>query len=206
MPNLSTGFNMVSMQALKSKFFFIANDLAVDFTNTSIVDHGEEIDLLENTEDLVNWAGEAGFIIKSETSSTDMATTKELRNAIRELLIAKLDDTPTPSKPLNILNIWLPKGLIEQRLDETEGQFVLSPSHNELSVEMLLGRIAHSAALLLSSTNITKLKRCANSKCVMKFVDISRSGKRRWCSMTACGNRAKAATHYLNSKQSSQTS
>jgi predicted RNA-binding Zn ribbon-like protein len=29
----------------------------------------------------------------------------------------------------------------------------------------------------------------------MYFLDVSKNRKRRWCSMSICGNRAKAATH-----------
>jgi hypothetical protein len=33
------------------------------------------------------------------------------------------------------------------------------------------------------------------------FVDASKNGTRRWCDMTAFGNRAKARRHYLKSRQ-----
>ena len=36
---------------------------------------------------------------------------------------------------------------------------------------------------------------CANPDCVLWFLDTSRPGTRRWCSMAACGNRDKAIRH-----------
>lgn len=191
---------MVSMSTDQSKFFFIANNLAIDFMNTDIVDRGQAIDLLDAPSSLVNWASSAGIGLQDKVTTANMSLAKELRGAIKTLVASKLDGNKTPDTSLNTVNAWLPKGSIEQHLKEEKGNFTLTPLHEKLTVEMLLGRIATDAAVLLSSFNHVKLKRCANSKCVLMFVDISRSGKRRWCSMDVCGNRAKAANHYLNIK------
>jgi CGNR zinc finger len=37
---------------------------------------------------------------------------------------------------------------------------------------------------------------CANGDCVLWFLDTTRSGTRRWCSMAGCGNRLEARRHY----------
>jgi predicted RNA-binding Zn ribbon-like protein len=41
-----------------------------------------------------------------------------------------------------------------------------------------------------------RIRRCAHPDCVLWFLDTSRNGTRRWCSMAGCGNRAKAQRHY----------
>jgi predicted RNA-binding Zn ribbon-like protein len=38
-----------------------------------------------------------------------------------------------------------------------------------------------------------RIRGCANPECVLWFYDVSKNGRRRWCSMEGCGNRAKAA-------------
>ena len=48
---------------------------------------------------------------------------------------------------------------------------------------------------------LDKVRRCANPECGWLFLDDSRAGKRRWCSMSACGNRAKARRHYHKSRE-----
>jgi predicted RNA-binding Zn ribbon-like protein len=40
-----------------------------------------------------------------------------------------------------------------------------------------------------------RVRGCANPDCVLWFLDVSRPGTRRWCSMAGCGNRDKAARH-----------
>jgi predicted RNA-binding Zn ribbon-like protein len=42
-----------------------------------------------------------------------------------------------------------------------------------------------------------RLRQCANAKCRWLFVDDSKGGSRRWCSMSTCGNRAKVQRHAL---------
>jgi predicted RNA-binding Zn ribbon-like protein len=41
---------------------------------------------------------------------------------------------------------------------------------------------------------------CANDGCRWVFHDESRAGRRRWCDMSSCGNRAKAARHRARKK------
>lgn len=40
-----------------------------------------------------------------------------------------------------------------------------------------------------------RVRECANPACTLWFLDVSRPGTRRWCSMSACGNRDKALRH-----------
>jgi sugar lactone lactonase YvrE len=40
-----------------------------------------------------------------------------------------------------------------------------------------------------------RIRVCASDDCSLLFVDASRPGQRRWCSMNTCGRRAKMATY-----------
>jgi predicted RNA-binding Zn ribbon-like protein len=64
----------------------------------------------------------------------------------------------------------------------------------------LLAPVLWSAGDLLAGERLNRVRRCANEKCLWLFVDDSKSGTRRWCSMSACGNRAKAHRHYVRHK------
>ncbi|NEE48667.1 CGNR zinc finger domain-containing protein, partial [Streptomyces sp. SID8455] len=39
------------------------------------------------------------------------------------------------------------------------------------------------------------IRTCGADDCRLLFVDTSRPGKRRWCSMERCGNRHKVRAH-----------
>jgi len=59
----------------------------------------------------------------------------------------------------------------------------------------VLAPIARAAADLVIATDPARVRRCASHPCSRWFVDTSKGGRRRWCSMATCGNRAKAAKH-----------
>jgi predicted RNA-binding Zn ribbon-like protein len=41
------------------------------------------------------------------------------------------------------------------------------------------------------------VRRCADPRCGRVFQDETKNGRRRWCDMATCGNRAKAARHRM---------
>ncbi|MCD0505490.1 CGNR zinc finger domain-containing protein [Bordetella petrii] len=55
-------------------------------------------------------------------------------------------------------------------------------------------RLALSAQDLVAHAPLHRLREC--EACSWLFLDTSRGGRRRWCSMATCGNRAKAPRHY----------
>ena len=65
----------------------------------------------------------------------------------------------------------------------------------------LLIPVVESAADALVSGELLRVRRCADARCARVFYDASRNGKRRWCEMATCGNRAKAARHRQKVRQ-----
>jgi predicted RNA-binding Zn ribbon-like protein len=64
----------------------------------------------------------------------------------------------------------------------------------EDGLDWLLAAIARSAAELVAEGPKAPLRICANPQCGLFFYDKSRTHRRRWCSMSTCGNRSKVAT------------
>ncbi|MFB9410697.1 CGNR zinc finger domain-containing protein [Dactylosporangium matsuzakiense] len=54
-----------------------------------------------------------------------------------------------------------------------------------------LALVARDALELVTSPAVTRIRACADPSCNALFLDLSRPGRRRWCSMDSCGNRAK---------------
>lgn len=59
----------------------------------------------------------------------------------------------------------------------------------------VLAPIARAAADLIVTGDPARIRRCDSEACSRWFLDTSKGGRRKWCSMTTCGNRAKAAAH-----------
>jgi predicted RNA-binding Zn ribbon-like protein len=58
-----------------------------------------------------------------------------------------------------------------------------------------LSGIAEAAARLVSTAEPARIRPCASESCGAWFVDTSKGGRRKWCSMAGCGNREKASVH-----------
>ncbi|MBD2871927.1 CGNR zinc finger domain-containing protein [Paenibacillus sp. IB182493] len=63
--------------------------------------------------------------------------------------------------------------------------------------------VLHSLVETLAQYPPERIRKCEHDSCILHFVDTSKSGKRRWCSMDLCGNRQKAADFYARKKERS---
>ncbi|MGO3344576.1 MAG: CGNR zinc finger domain-containing protein [Marinomonas sp.] len=191
---------MVSMTDDKKTFIHVGNNLAVDFINTQYVNQGELVDQLSSLDALYQWATEMGVLLEDDNGTTSMEDVWQLRHSVKTLLAAYIEEQALPKEALNVINRQLKNAPLQQQLLAVAHEFALQPLHATLSIEQLLGKIAYEVASLLTSNHSRQIKRCSNEKCVLMFVDTSRSKKRRWCSMDSCGNRAKAANYYQTQK------
>jgi predicted RNA-binding Zn ribbon-like protein len=77
----------------------------------------------------------------------------------------------------------------------------LSHRHEGDPIEGALARLVESLAREVSQGHPERLRICANEACRWVFNDSSRSGRRKWCEMSTCGNRAKVARHRERRRQ-----
>lgn len=59
----------------------------------------------------------------------------------------------------------------------------------------LLSTVARDAVDLLTGDFAHRIRMCAGERCYLLYVDTSRPGRRRWCSMEHCGNQHKVRAH-----------
>jgi predicted RNA-binding Zn ribbon-like protein len=58
--------------------------------------------------------------------------------------------------------------------------------------EAVLAPVLWSAARLLTSPDVERIRTCGGPDCGWIYVDRSRNGLRRWCQMRTCGTREKS--------------
>jgi predicted RNA-binding Zn ribbon-like protein len=143
-------------------------------------------DLLAVPQDLSRWLKASG-LAQSATPATqdDLKTARNLREAIYALVLARAQDAPLPAAPRAQLNRLAGGPGATVRLDSNGALRLQGPVH------AFLATIAQDALRLLAAPG--RLRQCEAQMCSRLFIDLSRGGDRRWCSMTACGNRAKVA-------------
>ena len=62
-------------------------------------------------------------------------------------------------------------------------------------IDDALARLSEALVTELTAGDPERIRICDNDTCRWVFYDTSRTGRRRWCDMATCGNRAKAARH-----------
>jgi predicted RNA-binding Zn ribbon-like protein len=74
-----------------------------------------------------------------------------------------------------------------------DGNFQIEFIAREGGLDWLLAAVARSGAEIIADGPGARLRLCANPHCGLFFCDKSRTHRRRWCSMSVCGNRSKVA-------------
>jgi predicted RNA-binding Zn ribbon-like protein len=67
-------------------------------------------------------------------------------------------------------------------------------------LDSVLWAVARSAAELLTSDDLGRVRVCASETCAWLFLDKTKNHRRRWCDMRTCGNRDKARRYYARQK------
>jgi predicted RNA-binding Zn ribbon-like protein len=188
--------------------------LAIDFINTAYLrpdaadPYGYQIvdESLLSLADLANWAEESGVLgeplinalrtAPEEISADTLTSLKTLRESLRRVFRDHIGSGPNAPEMLADVNQQLLPGLCGTVLIATEHGFVPDriasgkPSLEE-AINHLTWAIALSVEnLLTDSAELALIKECPGDDCGYLFRDSSR-GRRRWCSMATCGNRAK---------------
>ncbi|MEV8315501.1 CGNR zinc finger domain-containing protein [Streptomyces sp. NPDC059900] len=167
--------------------------LSLDLLNTVWMHEGVRQDLLTDTGGLGVWLAANGL---GTRFTADGATLEHVLRA-REALASVVD---SPGDPAGIARVdaVLSHGRIRATLTG-EG-----PGEEPEFADPAWGAawLAARDYLSLLAAAPDRIRGCAHESCVLHFFDTSRNGTRRWCSMAACGNRAKASRHYARSRES----
>lgn len=187
----------------------------LDFVNTA-GDHlsDQPGEWLLTYRDLLSWAQRAGVLADSEAVRLEqqagerpeaaeeaLAGAVAMREVIYRLFLSAIrQQAPDPSD-LAAFNRALagapPRSGVIHREGAYQWQFAAAGAAN---LDEVLWRLLWGAADLLTSDRLAQVKLCAGDDCGWLFLDASRNQSRRWCSMSDCGNRAKAKRYYRRHK------
>lgn len=159
--------------------------LPLDLLNTVWVDDAGTHDLLADRREARRWLDGHGF-----TAAPDTPAALRVLRGSREQLRALLRDR-TADEPREAVNTLLRRGSTRTVLD-AQGR-----PQSEACVAPTWEVPWRCAAVLVTllGTHGSRIRPCGNPECVLWFLDVSRPGSRRWCSMAGCGNHAKAVRH-----------
>lgn len=191
-----------------------SDTLAIDFANTCYWRGSKTpTETLTTPPDLLDWVATTALVppltvarVRTTWTAQPGEAADGLAQAIawreamaRALAAAAAGEAPAPAD-VALLNEGLARAPARQRLRQSaEGRgWEVAPMPP--TVAALLAPVLWSAGDLLAGPRLAAVRTCANPACRFLFLDDSQTGNRRWCSMAACGNRAKAHRHYLRRK------
>jgi predicted RNA-binding Zn ribbon-like protein len=122
-------------------------------------------------------------------SPDDVPDVRRLREWLRAACRAHAGADLPPTHAAE-LNGWLAAAPLVLRV-ETTGAAALRPAPGLTPFADLVARIAVAIAAGEADGSWQRLKACAAEDCQWAYYDHSPAGRRRWCSMQACGAREK---------------
>jgi predicted RNA-binding Zn ribbon-like protein len=194
--------------------------VCLDFVNTvgwRLTDHPSEY--LRSYEDLLDWGRHAGLLALEETeghfrqATVDPEGAREtlsralaLREAIHRTISAAIAGEFQDESDLSALNHELSTALSYLRVTPAGGAYSWrwerSGDDGGARLDSPLWPVAQSAAELLTSEKLGRVKLCAGEGCGWVFVDESRNTSRRWCDSRDCGNRERVRRHLARKRAS----
>ncbi|MEC3981460.1 CGNR zinc finger domain-containing protein [Amycolatopsis sp. H20-H5] len=163
-------------------------NVALDLVCTVGHRRTDVLEFLATPADLVRWVAGTGLVGRPvAVDAAGLAGAVRLRETVYRLGIAAIDGAgyrPADRQALNELAVREP---VEVRLAE-DGSVRRSGG-----LDAVLADVARAAVELLGGPAARTIRECDAPECTRLYVDNSRRGSRRWCDMSSCGNRAKAA-------------
>jgi predicted RNA-binding Zn ribbon-like protein len=210
----------VSSIRREGRFKLRGGDVSLDFVNTlgwRLTGYPREY--LRSYEDLLDWGRQAGLLALEETEDLSREATLDpegaretlsralaLREAIHRLISAHIAGESQDENDLSALNRELSIALSHLRVMPADGAYSWdwdrSGDEGKTPLDSPLWRVAQSAAQLLTSEKLGRVKLCAGEGCGWVFLDESRNSSRRWCDSRDCGNRERVRRHLARKRAS----
>lgn len=175
-------------------------------------------DKLADYSDLVQWSRHSGIVTATEAERLIQAGKRNARAAkdvfdraiaLREALYRILKAIMTSRRPqmvdMGIVNDELLGARTHEKLTHEANGFTWEWVGSEPALDRMLWSIAQSAAELLTTGDLSRLRECCGEECGWVFEDTSRNRSRQWCDMQNCGNLAKVRRYRTRLRSGNKT-
>ena len=192
---------------------FLGGHPALDFLNTAFSPNDVEMEAIGDGRALLDWLVGAELLERAEADALlsrsgakamDVAAVKarKLREQMRTWLQRwRVAPDRAYRTEIAVLNEVIAEGVWRHRLVAgAHGPQVVEQLEIK-AVDALLPLLAWQIALLVTQEQASLIKQCAGSDCTLWFLDRTKAHRRRFCSATACGNRAKVAAFRERQRQ-----
>ena len=159
------------------------------------------VEVLYNRRGPIGCTATASFttvLARSDVASV-LRRIRRTRAALRELADATYEHRAPAQDAVDEVNRALRAREVVQ-LVPGPGGFQLDHRHVGDPIDDALANLSEPIVREIAGGRPERLRACADDTCRWVFYDDSRTGRRRWCDMSSCGNKAKAARHRARAK------
>jgi len=177
-----------------------------------------QVEWINGYTDLVDWLEAAEAIPQAQAArlrrsgamapSTATAAWKNaiiIREALFRIFAAAAGQTEAARADLELVETAIASCATSSRLDWLDKHYVWNLRQDANSPRVAVHPILRSAADLLTSEALSRVRECGGETCSWLFLDETKNHSRRWCEMASCGNLAKVRRHRERSGQSRST-
>lgn len=171
------------------RWFLDTGAVSLDLAYTGALGDPEPRETLPDAAALGAWLSEHLAPV-SEPGERDVADARTLRQAIGDIASAIADGRDPAPRDVDVLNLYAATPDLPPALDggsRQAGRALARPAQ-------ALASAARDAVAVFGAGS-ERIHRCSADDCTVLYLDRTRSGTRRWCSMRRCGNRAKVRAH-----------
>jgi predicted RNA-binding Zn ribbon-like protein len=191
-------------KSVEKRGVFLASDPSLDFLNTEWPTASGKEDFFETDEDVFTWLSQAGLASYSVQEVRPTGALLRAARALRAVLRSLVESRKAGKVPdFSDLNAFLVAAQSHPQLVWTKSKSIeVKTVRAAGTAEQILAPVVLKAAELFSTADFRRVRRCGEQTCVHWFLDKTRPGRRRWCSMATCGNRLKVKSYRQRLKKS----
>jgi predicted RNA-binding Zn ribbon-like protein len=199
MPEIATGLPMHSRDG--ARWIFDPGALCLEFLVTGGPGRLAVWEALDRPDGLRTWLADCRLHLdpaQVHVTAERLASARRLRDALWRLVhdaaqgtsAEDAELTPTPADLAEINAAAARPPLVPRIAADGTRDWQLPADAGQV-----VSAVARDAIDLLTGPFADRIRQCDGHNCRLVFVDTSRPGRRRWCSMERCGNRHKVRAH-----------
>lgn len=173
----------------ETRWWFDSGALALDFAYTGALRGNAEV--FHSPADLGRWLAARFPRVDAEVTERELSDALGFRAAIAQLALAAAAHAELPAAEVDVVNLFAALADLPPVLEGGTRQAGASRARSAQA----LSTIARDAVATFGPERRARIRACSADDCSLLYLDTSRSGTRRWCSMQRCGNRAKVRAH-----------
>jgi predicted RNA-binding Zn ribbon-like protein len=191
----------------------VGGHVAIDFLNTAGgATKARDVERLVDYSAALRWGAATNLLTEDEgkqlarlaetvpeAAEDALGSLRAFRETLHVCLMAEQAGSEWPSYERSKVERQIKTALCGANLNRVDECFLWTASAEQCGLALILVRVALATESLLRSDDLARMRNC--ERCSWLFVDRGRGKPRRWCSMAACGSRAKSARYYRRHRQ-----